>query len=63
MSAMDETLRPVGTLGRKTKGEVALVDRLRAAFDCWTLLKTSRSCPSTEATPSVSSVGAPGSEY
>jgi type I restriction enzyme, R subunit len=31
-SAMDETFGPGGTLGRETKGEVVLTDRLRAAL-------------------------------
>jgi len=31
VSAMEETFGPGGTLGRETKGEVVLVDRLRAA--------------------------------
>lgn len=32
VSAMEETFGPGGTLGRETKGEVVLVDRLRAAL-------------------------------
>jgi type I restriction enzyme R subunit len=32
LSAMEETFGPGGTLGRETKGEVVLVDRLRAAL-------------------------------
>lgn len=32
VSAMEETLGPGGTLGRETKGEVVLTDRLRAAL-------------------------------
>ena len=32
VSAMDETFGANGTLGRETKGEVVLVDRLRAAL-------------------------------
>ena len=32
VSAMEETFGPGGTLGRDTKGEVVLVDRLRAAL-------------------------------
>jgi type I restriction enzyme R subunit len=33
VSAIEETLGPDGTLGRETKGQVVLVDRLRAALD------------------------------
>ena len=33
VSALEETFGPSGTLGRDTKGEVALVDRLRAALN------------------------------
>jgi len=33
VSAMEETFGPGGTLGRETKGEVVLVDRLRAALE------------------------------
>ena len=33
VSAMDETFGPDGTLGRETKGDVVLGDRLRAALD------------------------------
>ncbi len=32
VSAMEETFGPGGTLGRETKGEVVLVDRLRATL-------------------------------
>jgi type I restriction enzyme R subunit len=32
VSAMEETFGPAGTLGRETKGEVVLVERLRAAL-------------------------------
>src|SRR5258705_9148831 len=32
VSAMEETFGPGGTLGRETKGEVVLVDRLRAVL-------------------------------
>ncbi len=32
VSALDETLGPGGTLGRETRGEGVLVDRLRAAL-------------------------------
>lgn len=32
VSAMEETFGPGGTLGRETKGEVVLPDRLRAAL-------------------------------
>jgi type I restriction enzyme, R subunit len=32
VSAMEETFGPGGTLGRETKGEVVLVERLRAAL-------------------------------
>ncbi len=30
---MEETFGPSGTLGRETRGEVVLVDRLRASLD------------------------------
>jgi type I restriction enzyme R subunit len=33
VSAMEESFGPGGTLGRETKGEIVLVDRLRAALD------------------------------
>lgn len=32
VSAMEETFGPGGTLGRETKGEVVLIERLRAAL-------------------------------
>jgi type I restriction enzyme R subunit len=44
--ALEETLGEGGTLGRETKGEVVLVDRLRAA-----LTKLTPACPPKPSSP------------